>query len=365
MIVPSREDNLAPLIDVQDVHKQYTIRSGILGQNQHTLRALDGVSLELTRGTTMGVVGESGCGKSTLARLIVMLERPTEGSIRFRGQDVFSLEGADLKSYRRQVQLVFQDPFSSLPARMPVGRILTEPLAIHGIGSTSERRQRVRELIDLVGLDENDLSRYPHQFSGGQRQRISVARALALEPRLLVCDEPVSSLDVSIQAQILSLLLELQQRLELTYMIISHDLRVIKYMCDELAVLYLGRTMEQGDATSIFERPAHPYTAALLRSIPSHSDIQARGERFSFLQGEVPSPLQVPPGCTFHPRCPLRARLGDEAAARCVAEIPRLRPIGGDRACACYHAEREELLAEAISADPASSVDFSKSAIYS
>jgi len=330
----------APLLEVRDVHKDYLVSSGFFGQNKQTLHALDGVSLQLAAGKTMGVVGESGCGKSTLAKVIVMLEPPTEGQVLFEGRDIYALRGAELKEYRRQVQFIFQDPYSSLPVRMSVGTILTEPLAIHGIGTPAERVERARQLLALVGLAESDLKRYPHMFSGGQRQRICIARALALEPRLLICDEPVSALDVSIQAQILRLLGDLQQQLKLTYMIISHDLRVIKYMCDELAVMYLGRVVETGDAAEIYRAPLHPYTSALVRSIPSHGDIRRRGNRFSFLQGEVPSPLKAPSGCHFHPRCPLRAQLGPAEARRCSDEVPALRRISPQHATACHFAER-------------------------
>lgn len=329
-----------PLLEVRNLKKNYRVTSGFFGQNSHILKALDGVSLRLYAGKTMGVVGESGCGKSTLAKAIVMLEPPTEGTVLYEGKDIYTFTGEELKAYRRQVQFIFQDPYSSLPVRMSVGTILKEPLAIHNIGTPEQREARAKQLLQLVGLSEKDLKRYPHQFSGGQRQRICIARALALEPRLLICDEPVSALDVSIQAQILRLLVDLQNQLGLTYLIISHDLRVIKYMCDELAVMYLGRIVESGDAASIYRQALHPYTAALIRSIPSHADIRQRGERFSFLQGEVPSPLRAPAGCHFHPRCPLRARLSPAEAARCVDEVPQLRPIDGRRFSACHFAEK-------------------------
>lgn len=328
-----------PLLEVRGVTKMYQVSSGFFGQNKHPLKALDNVTLQLSEGRTLGVVGESGCGKSTLAKAIVMLEPPTQGSVYFEGHDIYALQGDALKDYRRQAQFIFQDPYSSLPERMSVGTILTEPLAIHGIGTPQKRMERASQLLGLVGLDQKDLKRYPHMFSGGQRQRICIARALALEPRLLICDEPVSALDVSIQAQILRLLTDLQNQLKLTYMIISHDLRVIKYMCDELAVMYLGRVVETGDANGIYQKPLHPYTSALVRSIPSH-DIRRRGTRFSFLQGEVPSPLSAPSGCHFHPRCPLRAQLGAESAARCADETPALRLVAAQHASACHFAEK-------------------------
>ncbi len=328
------------LLEVRDVYKEYTVSSGFFGTTKQQLRALDGVSLRVTQGTTLGVVGESGCGKSTLAKAVVMLEPPTRGNVYYQGTDIYTLQGEALKDYRRQVQFIFQDPYSSLPVRMSVGTILTEPLAIHNIGTPAQRAERASQLLALVGLDQKDLKRYPHMFSGGQRQRICVARALALEPRLLICDEPVSALDVSIQAQILRLLTDLQNQLRLTYVIISHDLRVIKYMCDQLAVMYLGRVVETGDSAAIYRAPLHPYASALLRSIPSHGDIGRRGSRFSFLQGEVPSPLRAPSGCHFHPRCPLRARLSDIEAKQCDTEAPALRVIAPGHASACHFAEK-------------------------
>jgi oligopeptide/dipeptide ABC transporter ATP-binding protein len=329
-----------PLLAVQDVQKNYIVSSGMFGQRKQVLRALDGVSLQLQRGRTMGVVGESGCGKSTLAKVIVMLEQPDAGQVWFEGQSFFEFTGEAVKRYRRQVQMVFQDPYSSLPARMSIGTVLCEPLAIHGIGHPSERRQRAAELLERVGLSRADLDRYPHQFSGGQRQRISIARALMLAPRLLILDEPVSALDVSIQAQILRLITDLQQQFDLTYLLISHDLRVIKYMCDDLAVMYLGRFVELGSAEAIYRQPLHPYASALIRSIPSHASIRERGARFSFLEGEVPSPLMAPPGCHFHPRCPLRRQLSQSEAARCVEESPKLRQVYDGHMSACHFAEK-------------------------
>ncbi len=331
---------MVELLDVRNLKKTYVTQSGFLGQHTQTLNALEGVSLCLEEGKTTGVVGESGCGKSTLAKTIVLLEAPTEGQVLYKGKDVHSLRGGDLKAYRRDVQLIFQDPYSSLPARMSVGAILAEPLTIHDIGTAEQRWERALELIELVGLKPTDLQRYPHQFSGGQRQRISIARALALEPHLLICDEPVSALDVSIQAQILRLLVDLQTKLNLTYLIISHDLRVIKYMCDDLVVMYLGRVVEMGESEPIFQRPLHPYTSALIRSIPSHTDARQRASRLHLLEGEVPSPVHAPPGCHFHPRCPLRAQLEPADAQRCATEVPVLRAVGNNRLTACHFAEK-------------------------
>jgi oligopeptide/dipeptide ABC transporter ATP-binding protein len=329
----------ALLLGAQHVTKNYIVSSGMFGHRKQVLRALDGVSLQLERGRTTGVVGESGCGKSTLAKILVMLEAPTTGHVYFKGREVFGLTGEEVRDYRRQVQLVFQDPYSSLPARMSVGTVLVEPLVIHGIGQPGERLERAAAMLERVGLSRDDLRRYPHQFSGGQRQRICIARALMLEPRLLILDEPVSALDVSIQAQILRLITDLQQQLNLSYLLISHDLRVIKYMCDDLAVMYLGRIVEVGAAEAVYSQPLHPYASALIRSIPSHVGARQRGARFSFLEGEVPSPLMAPTGCHFHPRCPLRARLGEADAARCSEEVPPLRAIAGSHVSACHYAE--------------------------
>ena len=337
--VAAQDTSGVPLLVGEEITKEYIVSSGMFGHRKQLLRALDGVSVQLERGRTTGVVGESGCGKSTLAKILVMLETPDAGHIHFEGRDIFGLSGAEVRDYRRQVQLVFQDPYSSLPARMSVGTILVEPLAIHGIGKPAERMERAADMLVRVGLSRDDLRRYPHQFSGGQRQRICIARALMLEPRLLILDEPVSALDVSIQAQILRLITDLQQQLNLTYLLISRDLRVSKYMCDNLAVMYLGRVVEVGPAEAVYAQPLHPYASALIRSIPSHVGRRQRGSRFSFLEGEVPSPLMAPTGCHFHPRCPLRTRLSGAEAARCSEEVPLLRAIEADHMSACHYAE--------------------------
>lgn len=329
-----------PLLLVRDLQRHFPIHTGLLGRNTQWLKALDGVSLNVWKGRTVGVVGESGCGKSTLARTILLLERAHAGSIYFQGEDIFKLQGAALKSYRRQVQIVFQDPYASLPARMSVQKILTEPLAIHGIGDETMRRKRATELLEMVGMRSTDLSRFPHQFSGGQRQRISIARALALEPHLLICDEPVSALDVSIQAQVLQLLLDLQRILNLTYLFISHDLRVVKYICDDLVVMYLGRVVETGPTEQLFAQPAHPYTLALIRSIPSHKRDGHPTTHYRPIKGDVPSPINAPSGCHFHPRCPLRAQLGSGESLRCTTEVPIVRDIAPGRQVACHFAEQ-------------------------
>jgi oligopeptide/dipeptide ABC transporter ATP-binding protein len=282
-----------PLLTVENLVKHFPVRGG------HVARAVDGVSLHLEEGETLGIVGESGSGKSTLARLILRLIAPTAGRIEFDGADLLALGAADLRRRRRDMQIVFQDPFASLDPRMTAEAIIAEPLEIHGIASRAERKARVSELLALVGLDKDAGRRYPHEFSGGQRQRIGIARALALEPKLLILDEPVSALDVSIQSQILNLLIELKRRLQLSYIFISHDLSVVEHVSDRVAVMYLGRIVEEGAARDVFTAPRHPYTQALVSAVPGEN----RANRI-LLAGDPPSPDAVPAGCRFHPRCP-------------------------------------------------------------
>jgi peptide/nickel transport system ATP-binding protein len=275
-----------------------------------------------------------------MARCIMRLLEPTGGRVVFDGRDITKLSRKRMRPIRREMMMVFQDPYASLNARKRVGFIIAEALEVHKLGTDAEIKRRVQELLEVVGLNPEHYNRFPHEFSGGQRQRIGVARALAVNPKLIVCDEPVSALDVSIQAQILKLLLELQQDFSLSYLVISHDLRVVRFLCDDLAVMYLGRIVEQGSARSVFDRPAHPYTAALIKSIPPHSVVRNQRVELSHLPGEVPSPLNRPSGCHFHPRCPLRAQLGKEEAARCEHERPPLRPVSNGRTSACHFAER-------------------------
>jgi oligopeptide/dipeptide ABC transporter ATP-binding protein len=316
---------MTPLLDVADLTKHFPVRRGLLGGVQ-LVRAVDAISFTLEAGTTLGLVGESGCGKTTTARLILGLERPTAGTIRFDGRDVLALDREGEQRYRRSVQAVFQDPYASLDPRMRVGAIVAEPLVINGELDAAGRRRRVAELLDLVGLPERSATLFPHEFSGGQRQRIAIARALALSPKLVVLDEPVSALDVSIRAQILNLLVDLQKRLGVSYLFIAHDLAAVAHMSRTIAVMYLGRIVEWGDAEAVALHARHPYTQALFAAaLPVDLDA-ARAE--VALAGEVPSPLAPPSGCRFHPRCPF-------AMPHCATQEPALRPESG-RLVACH-----------------------------
>jgi oligopeptide/dipeptide ABC transporter ATP-binding protein len=320
-------EHIAPLLELRNVGKSYQVRGSARGSE---LRALDDVSLSVEPKQIVGIVGESGCGKSTLARVVIRLESPTTGTASFEGVDIHTLTGEELVRYRRRVQLVFQDPYGALAPRMSVGDAIADPLAIHKIGTSDVRAKRVDELLELVGLDRSMGARFPHQLSGGQRQRVNIARALALNPALMLLDEPVSALDVSIQAQVLNLLRDLHRELGLTYLFISHDLRVVRYLCHVVAVMYLGRLVEYGPIEEVFASPRHPYTLALLRSIPEHSG--ESNETGVLLGGEVPSPVNVPSGCAFHPRCAM-------ARDRCRTERPALRHVGQGRTAACHFAE--------------------------
>jgi peptide/nickel transport system ATP-binding protein len=303
-----------PLLEVDNLTKHFRSRSGA-----GSVQAVNGVSLHLERGETLGIVGESGCGKSTLARLILRLIEPTAGRVRFAGDDLLALPLSELRSRRRNMQLIFQDPYASLDPRLTVGAIVGEPLAIHGIGSRKERRERVAELLMTVGLEVDAMKRYPHEFSGGQRQRIGIARAIALEPRLIIADEPVSALDVSIQSQILELLLDLKARLSLSYIFISHDLAVVEHVSDRVAVMYLGRIVETTDTERLYRRPAHPYTEALISAVPQPDPDRDRSR--IVLTGDIPNPESPPSGCPFHPRCP-------KVLAVCPDKLPALKDIG-------------------------------------
>jgi oligopeptide/dipeptide ABC transporter ATP-binding protein len=319
--------NPDPLLKIDSIVKYYPVRFDFLGRPTARLRAVDGVSFEVRQGETLGLVGESGCGKTTLGRCILRLEEPTAGRIRFENQDVLALRSSQIRKLRRHMQMIFQDPYSSLNPRKTVGQIIADAYVIHGLLTPAERRGKVQHLLDVVGLREEHAKRYPHEFSGGQRQRIGVARALALNPKLIVADEPVSALDVSVQAQIINLLVKLQGEFNLTYIFISHDLSVIRGISDRVAVMYLGKIVEIGNCRDLFERPLHPYTEALISAVPV-PDRKRRAQRI-ILEGDVPSPLNPPSGCNFHPRCPYRQ-------ARCVQEEPQLAELLTNHRAACF-----------------------------
>jgi len=316
----------APLLRVIDLVKHFPVRRGTFSRQQGAVRAVDGVSFTLGVGETLALVGESGCGKSTTGRLVLRLLEPTSGSVQFDGVDISALDATSLRSQRRSMQIIFQDPFASLNPRMTVGQTLTEPLALHGV-APGRRAQRLDELLRAVGLSPQHAARYPHEFSGGQRQRIGIARALAVEPRLIVCDEPVSALDVSIQAQVINLLVDLQRRLGLSYLFIAHDLAVVKHIAARVAVMYLGRIVEHADTRALFAAPRHPYTRALLSAIPV-PDPGARSQRM-LLEGDVPSPSDPPSGCHFRTRCPW-------ARPYCAEADPALEVVD-NHAVACHY----------------------------
>jgi oligopeptide/dipeptide ABC transporter ATP-binding protein len=318
------------LLEARDLVKHFTVRGTAFRGGGEVVHAVDGVSLDVRSGETLGVVGESGCGKSTLGRLLVRLHEPTSGSVRFGGSDITTLSRRRLRPYRREMQMIFQDPYASLNPRKRVGQILCDPFEIHGGLSREKTRLRVRELLETVGLSPDHVNRYPHEFSGGQRQRIGVARALALNPKLIVADEPVSALDVSIQAQVINLLDDLQSDFDLTYVFIAHDLGVVHHVSDRIAVMYLGVIVEVGPSDELFLAPVHPYTEALLSAIPAiEGEEEVRRERI-VLEGEVPSPVAPPAGCRFHTRCPY-------ATDVCKIERPPLVDHGGGRFAACHH----------------------------
>ena len=302
-----------------------------------SVKAVDGITFEVRRGETLGLVGESGCGKSTTGRAVIRLREPTSGTVLFDGQDLAKIDKNKLRRLRRRMQIIFQDPYSSLDPRMTVNSIISEPIETHDLKKGKAKRERVAELLEMVGLDPRYVNRYPHEFSGGQRQRIGVARALAVEPEFIVCDEPISALDVSIQAQVLNLLTELRERLNLTYLFIAHDLSVVKHVSDRVAVMYLGKIVELAPPDSLYLSPAHPYTRALLSAVPVPDPVMERRRKRVILRGDVPSPVNPPSGCRFHTRCWLYERLGKPE--NCRTDDPPLRVLQGDHRAACHYAE--------------------------
>ena len=322
--------NEAPLLEVRGLRMHFPVTEGIVARRLvGEVKAVDGVDLTVRRGETLGLVGESGCGKTTMGRCILRLEKPTAGAILYDGVDIAGLGGKRLTELRRRIQVIFQDPYSSLNPRMKVGAIIAEPMKVHGVESDPGRRTaRVRELLSLCGLNPNFADRYPHEMSGGQRQRVGIARALALNPEFLVCDEAVSALDVSIQAQIINLLEDLREKFNLTYLFIAHDLSVVRHLCQRVAVMYLGRIVELAQCDDLFDNPLHPYTQALLAAVPVPDPTVEASRAFRPVQGEVPSPIDPPPGCVFHPRCPL-------AVTACRAARPVLRELRPGHWVAC------------------------------
>ncbi len=323
----ARDAKAQPALEVRDLKKHFPVKKGLLRRTIGHVYAVDGVSFSIREGETLGLVGESGCGKSTVGRAILRLVEPTSGSIKIDGKEITGLSKTELRPYRREMQIIFQDPFSSLDRRMSAGDILGEPLKVHGVGNSKERRQRVAELFARVGLRQAQMDNFPHQFSGGQRQRIGIARALALNPKLIIGDEPVSALDVSIQAQGINLLMDLQQELGLGYLFISHNLAVVEHISHHIAVMYLGKIVEYADKRTLFTNPRHPYTEALLSAVPVPDPAIKRKKLV--LEGDVPSPMRPPSGCHFHTRCPI-------AQARCKVEVPELRDVGGGQKVSCH-----------------------------
>lgn len=318
------------LVKVRGLKKYFPITSGVIFQREvGAVKAVDGVSFDIFEGETLGVVGESGCGKSTMGRTVLQLYRPTAGTVEFEGKEISALKGEELRRMRRRMQMIFQDPYASLNPRMTVGRIIAEPLAVHGVGSSKEQMERVQYLLERVNLNPYFVNRYPHEFSGGQRQRIGIARALALNPSFVVCDEPISALDVSIQAQVVNLLQDLQKEFNLTYLFIAHDLSMVRHICDRVAVMYLGKVVEVAPSDELYSNPLHPYTQALLSAVPvPDPDVERKRQRI-ILKGDVPSPANPPVGCNFNTRCPVAVDL-------CFKEEPELEEVFPGHWVACH-----------------------------
>jgi len=320
------------LVEVRDLAKYFPIHAGLLSRHVADVKAVDGVSFDIDAGETLGLVGESGSGKTTIGRMLLHLLPATKGSIRYDGAEITTMRAGDIRRLRRQIQIIFQDPYASLNPRMTIGEIIGEPLRIHGIATGKAAQERVQELLRLVGLRPYSANRYPHEFSGGQRQRIGIARALAVDPKFIVCDEPVSALDVSIQAQVINLLEDLQRQLGLTYLFIAHDLSVVRHISTRVAVMYVGKIVELSSRDALYERPLHPYTQALLSAIPIPDPSAERRRKRIVLSGDIPSPVNPPSGCRFHTRCPV-------AFERCKVEDPAFKDYGGGHFTACHWVE--------------------------
>lgn len=318
-----------PLLVVRNLKKHFPLSRGLLARHRPVLKAVDGVSFSIRRGETLGLVGESGCGKTTVGRTILRLYEPTDGQVFYRGEDITAYDGREMWGIRRKMQIVFQDPYASLNPRMTVSDIIGEPLDIHRLARGEARRERIHELLRLVGLSPEHADRFPHEFSGGQRQRIGLARALAVEPEFIICDEPISALDVSIQAQVVNMLEDLQDNLGLTYLFIAHDLAMVRHISDRVAVMYLGKIVELADSQELYRHPLHPYTRALLSAIPIPDPRAARERQRTILEGDVPSPIDPPEGCRFLSRCP-------RAQATCCEQQPELKDAGGGHLVACH-----------------------------